>query len=90
MDEVQLAVDLGREGMKITLLVSAPLLIVGLVVGVAISILQAATSIQEQTLSFVPKILAVAFTFMLLMPWIVTVLMEYTRRLLLDMAHIFQ
>ena len=58
-DYVQTAVDMGREAMLVTLKLSMPLLMVGLVVGLVISVLQAATQVQEQTLSFIPKILAV-------------------------------
>ncbi len=90
MDDMQVAIDLGRQGLEVTMLLSMPLLVVGLVVGLIISILQAATSIQEQTLSFVPKILAVVLTASLLLPWILSVLMEYTRNLFLDMPHLFR
>lgn len=90
MDDMQIAVDLGRQGLEITLLIATPLLVVGLVVGLLISILQAATSIQEQTLTFVPKILAVIITAMLLLPWILMVMVEYTRNLFTEMPNLFQ
>lgn len=90
MDDMQVAIDLGRQGLEVTMLLSMPLLLVGLVVGLLVSVLQAATSIQEQTLSFVPKILAVVLTASLLLPWILAVMMEYTRNLFLDMPTLFR
>ncbi|HAW85592.1 MAG TPA: flagellar biosynthetic protein FliQ [Spirochaetaceae bacterium] len=63
------------------LLLSAPVLLVALVVGLVISILQATTSIQEQTLTFVPKITAIMLTLMFLIGWMFTSLGEYTTAL---------
>lgn len=63
------------------LLLSAPILIVALVVGLVIAIIQATTSIQEQTLTFVPKITAIMLVLMLLAGWMFTELGEYTKRL---------
>ena len=65
-------VGLMAETIKITLLVSAPMLIVGLVVGVAISLFQAVTQIQEMTLVFVPKIVAVMITLVAALPWMIS------------------
>jgi len=79
MDVVQFVVDRGREALWITLELSLPLLAVGLLVGLAVSLLQAVTQIQEQTLSFIPKILAVGATLFVLLPWLLTVVIEYTR-----------
>jgi flagellar biosynthetic protein FliQ len=73
------AVDLGRQALMVTLIVSAPILLVGMVVGLVISILQAVTQVQEQTLSFVPKIIAMALAVMLLLPWIARQLTEFSR-----------
>ncbi len=75
------ATNLLRGGILETLILSAPLLLVGLVVGLIISIIQATTSIQEQTLTFVPKIAAILGALILLGPWILTSLREYTVRL---------
>ena len=63
------------------MLVSAPLLIAGLVVGVAVSIFQATTQINEQTLVFVPKIIAIFITLIIFGPWMITKLSEFTARL---------
>ena len=73
------ATDLIRQTLLLALVVSAPMLIIGLVVGVVVSLLQAVTQIQEQTLTFVPKIAAMVAAAMLLMPWIGHRLLEYSR-----------
>jgi len=76
------AVQLLRSGVLQTLLISAPLLLIGMVVGLIISIFQATTSIQEQTLSFVPKIAAILGALILLGPWIMASMTQFTMRLL--------
>ncbi len=60
---------LGRDAMIVTLLVSAPMLLSGMVIGLLVSILQSVTQIQEITLTFVPKIFVVLLSFVLFMPW---------------------
>jgi flagellar biosynthetic protein FliQ len=72
---------LGREAMQLTLMVSAPLLIVALAVGLVVSIFQAATQINESTLSFIPKLIAVFLTLGLAGHWMLTQLTDYTRQL---------
>jgi flagellar biosynthetic protein FliQ len=76
------AVDLCRQVLWVTLLLAMPLLLVGLAVGVFISILQAATQVQEQTLAFIPKILAVVAALIVAMPWMLRQIVEYTRRII--------
>jgi flagellar biosynthetic protein FliQ len=73
------AVDLVRHTLIMAITVSAPMLLVGLVVGILVSLLQAVTQIQEQTLSFIPKIVAMVAAAILLLPWTAQRLMEYTR-----------
>jgi flagellar biosynthetic protein FliQ len=75
------AIDIVRGGIFQTLLMSAPMLLVAMVVGLIIAILQATTSIQEQTLTFVPKIAAILLTLALLGNFLFQSLAEYTRRL---------
>lgn len=70
-------VTLMREGVGIILMIAAPILLVALVVGLVIAIFQATTSIQEQTLTFVPKILAILGMVALLANWIFTILKTY-------------
>ena len=77
--ETSFVVDVAREAMWITLLVSAPLLLVVLVIGVLIGIIQAATSINEMTLSFIPKLIGLAATIVICGNWQVTVLADYAR-----------
>ncbi len=89
MDDVQIAVDLTRAAFVIAIKVAVPLLLAGLVVGVLVSVLQAATSVQEQTLTFIPKILAVAVTAYLLMQWMMSVVVEFTRHLFEEMPWFF-
>ena len=72
---------IGRQAIEITLLVSAPLLVSALVVGLLVSIFQAATQINEMTLSFIPKLLVMFFVLVAAGPWMVNLLMDYTRRL---------
>ena len=75
--ETKDAIDLVRHTLLLAMIISAPMLIIGLVVGVIVSVLQAVTQIQEQTLTFVPKIAAMITAAMILMPWIGQRLLEY-------------
>lgn len=63
------------------LLIASPMLVVALAVGLVVSIIQAVTQIQEQTLSFVPKLVAVAVTFIIALPWIIQIMVKYTSEL---------
>ena len=72
-------VDLGRQALWMTMLLSAPLLGVALIVGLVIGILQAATSINEMTLSFIPKLIAMGLTLAVIGSWQFTTLVDYTR-----------
>ena len=74
-------IDLGRQALELTLLVSAPLFIAALVTGLIVSIFQAATQINEQSLSFVPKLIATFITLVLAGPWMITILTDFIRRL---------
>ncbi|MGN8391416.1 flagellar biosynthesis protein FliQ [Helicobacter pylori] len=73
---------LAIETYKITLMISLPVLLAGLVVGLLVSIFQATTQINEMTLSFVPKILAVIGVLILTMPWMTNMLLDYTKTLI--------
>ncbi len=75
---------LAKEAIKLSLFLSAPLLVTALVVGLAISIFQAVTQIQEMTLTFVPKILAMALVLFLSLPWFLKKLTTFTENLLLN------
>ena len=74
-------INIGREALEITLLISAPLFAAALVTGLLISIFQAATQINEATLSFVPKLLMIFVTLIVAGPWMLTLITDYMRRL---------
>ncbi len=80
----QFIVDFALNAIKTTLLVSAPMLGFGLITGLVISIFQAVTSIQELTLTFIPKILAVFLALFLFFPWIMRIMMSFTEKILLN------
>jgi len=75
------AVEVIRSGIFHILIVSAPALITGLVVGLIVSIVQATTSIQEQTLTFVPKIAAILLSVFVMGPWMIRVLVQFARNM---------
>jgi flagellar biosynthetic protein FliQ len=74
-------IEIGRQAVEITILVSAPLFIAALATGLLISIFQAATQINEATLSFVPKLIVVFITLIVAGPWMITLLTDYMQRL---------
>lgn len=73
--------EIGRQAIEVALLVAAPLLITALVVGLIISVFQAATQINESTLQFVPKLVAIFVALILLGPWMLQYLIDYIQRL---------
>lgn len=81
MDESTL-VTLGVATFKVTLLLSLPMLLAGLIAGLIISIFQATTQINEMTLSFVPKIILVVVVIIFLMPWMTTTMIDFTENIL--------
>jgi len=82
MESFDLAVDHARVAMTTALELTFPILAVGLVVGLVVSVLQAMTQVHDQTLSFIPKILSMAAVVFLLLPWLLEVLTSYTRGVL--------
>jgi flagellar biosynthetic protein FliQ len=72
---------IGQQALEVTILVSAPLLLTALAVGLLVSVFQAATQINEMTLSFIPKLLATFLVLVVAGPWMLTMMMDYTRRL---------
>jgi flagellar biosynthetic protein FliQ len=77
--DTAMVVDLGRQALWMTMLLSGPLLLVALVVGLIIGIFQAATSINEQTLTFIPKFVLMGLALAVLGHWMINQLVEYTR-----------
>ena len=72
-----LVIQLGQEALIVVLIVSAPMLGLGLAVGLAVSVFQATTSIQEQTLAFIPKIIAVFVAILVFGPWMLQIMTEF-------------
>jgi flagellar biosynthetic protein FliQ len=72
------------EAIKITILLSAPMLIAGLVVGLIVSILQAATQVNEMTMTFIPKMLAVGIAILIFFPWMVQIIVDFTHDLFVN------
>ncbi len=70
---------LGRHAMEITLMVAAPMLLVALAIGLLVSIFQAATQINEMTLSFIPKLIGIFVALVIAGPWMLTVMLDYMR-----------
>ncbi len=77
----QFVIHLGQQAIYLMLMISAPMLLAGLTVGLIVSILQAVTQIQEQTLSFVPKIVGMAVVAIIVAPWAVVHIMEFAARM---------
>jgi len=78
---VDSSLDIARESMLLVIQLAAPVLLVGLITGLVVSILQAVTQVQEQTLSFVPKMAAMAMAAILFAPWMLTRIVEYAREM---------
>ena len=83
-------IALSKEALVLTLLVSAPLLAAGLVVGVLVSLVQAVTQIQEMTLTFIPKVLAVSAALFFFLPWMLTTLVQFTLHVFEALPYVFQ
>ena len=81
----EFVIRIAKEMIEITLLISLPIMGVGLVVGLLVSIFQAVTQIHEMTLTFVPKIVAVLLTLLFLLPWMMQKLVSYTEQLIVDL-----
>ncbi|NPA95823.1 MAG: flagellar biosynthesis protein FliQ [Thermodesulfobacteria bacterium] len=79
-----MVVGFARNAVEITLLISLPMLGLGLVVGLMVSIFQAVTQIQEMTLTFVPKIIAVLLGLLLAFPWMMNKMVDYTRDIIIN------
>ena len=80
--DAQDAVELARHAMLMALLISAPVLAAGMIVGLVIGLLQALTQIQEQTVAFVPKLLAMVLVLSLTLPWLITQMVQYSQDLI--------
>lgn len=81
----EFVISLGRDALLTVLLVSAPMLGLGLLVGLVVSIFQATTQIQEQTLTFIPKIIAVLVAIVFFGPWMMNILTQFTEYLFINL-----
>ena len=81
-------VTLGRQALEMMLTVSAPVLLVALMIGLVVSLLQAVTQINETTLTFLPKMIAITLTLMAIGPWMLTMLTDYIARTLQSIPQI--
>jgi flagellar biosynthetic protein FliQ len=82
----EFVIDIGRKAVQTVLLVAAPMLLSGLIIGLLVSIFQAATQINEQTMTFVPKIVAVLVALLLFGPWIMSILLPFATGILEGIA----
>ena len=82
----EMILKLAKDTLQITLMISSPMLVVAFTIGILISIAQVVTSIQDMTLSFVPRVIAVFLTFLLAFPWIMSTLLSFTNQLLGHLA----
>lgn len=79
---------MGRHALELTVLLSAPLLLTALGVGLVVGLFQAATQIQEMTLSFIPKLLGMGLAFLIAGPWMLRLLVDFTRQLIMDLPNL--
>ena len=84
----QTIMALGRDALTVVALVASPLLLVGMAVGLLVSVLQTITSVREQTLTFVPKMAAVLATVLILLPWLLATLCRYAASLLANLDRV--
>ena len=82
-----LVMQMAQEALRMVLLISAPMLGLGLLVGLAVSVFQATTSIQEQTLAFIPKIVAVFVAILIFGPWMLRLMVEYVTNVLVNLPY---
>lgn len=86
MESLDTVIGLAQRALMVTLQISVPLILVALCVGLCVSLFQTVTQIQEQTLAFLPKLLAMATALVILLPWLLSVLTEYAREMLLGIG----
>lgn len=79
-------IDLGRQALTTTVMLSAPMLLAALVTGLLVGLFQAATQINEQTLSFIPKLLAMVLALIATGPWLLRTMLDFTQQLIVEMV----
>ncbi len=88
--ENEFVIEVVNQAIKVTLMLAAPMLIGALVVGILVSIFQAVTQINEQTLSFIPKILVIIVTLVIFSPWMMETMVTYTRDLFISIPELIR
>lgn len=82
-----MAVQISRDALSMVMLIAAPMLGLGLLVGVMVSVFQATTQIQEQTLAFIPKIIAIFVAILVFGPWMLSLMVDYTREIFTNLPN---
>lgn len=82
----EFVIDIARKAIQVTLLISAPMLLSGMIIGLLVSIFQAATQINEQTMTFIPKIIVVFLSLLIFAPWIMHTMIAFTNGIFESMA----
>lgn len=82
-----MAIQISRDALSMVMLIAAPMLGLGLLVGVLVSIFQATTQIQEQTLAFIPKIIAIFVAILVFGPWMLSLMVDYTREIFTNLPN---
>jgi flagellar biosynthetic protein FliQ len=82
----EFVIDIARKAIQVTLLISAPMLLSGMIIGLMVSIFQAATQINEQTMTFIPKIVVVFLALLIFAPWIMETMITFTNGIFESMA----
>ncbi|MDF2635339.1 MAG: flagellar biosynthetic protein FliQ [Pelosinus sp.] len=82
-----MAIQIGRDALSMVMLIAAPMLGLGLLVGILVSIFQATTQIQEQTLVFIPKIIAIFVAILVFGPWMLSLMVDYTREIFINLPN---
>jgi flagellar biosynthetic protein FliQ len=77
----EMILKLARDTLQVTLMISGPMLVISLAVGIFVSIVQVVTSIQDMTLTFVPRVIAVFVTFLVVFPWVMKIMLAFTAQL---------
>ena len=83
-----MVIDIGRQAIEIALMMAAPLFLAALLTGLLISVFQAATQINEMTLSFVPKLVAIFITMVIAGPWMITLITDFASRLITSIPNL--
>ena len=83
------AIDLARRAIWVAILIGSPVLLTGMAVGLIVGLLQALTQIQEQTIAFVPKIVAMVAVLSLTLPWLITQILQFTREMIVTIPQRF-